>query len=56
MNNDLPKIDGTNEGVKQRVRVLPYVSKFVTFDNEVNEEQHVFKADSEITLSIQRQR
>lgn len=41
---------------KRRVRVLPYVSKFVTSDNDVNdepreryEEQYVFKADSEIT-------
>jgi phage/plasmid-associated DNA primase len=56
MTNDLPKIDGTDEGVKRRVRVLPYVSKFVTSDNEVNdepreryEEQYVFKANSEIT-------
>ena len=49
MTNDLPKIDGTDEGVKRRVRVLPYVSKFVTTDDEVDKSEYIFKADSEIT-------
>lgn len=49
MTNDLPKIDGTDEGVKRRVRVLPYISKFVTSDYEVDQEHFVFKANSEIT-------
>ena len=43
MTNDLPKIDGTDEGVKRRVRVLPYVSKFVTTDDEVDESEYIFK-------------
>jgi phage/plasmid-associated DNA primase len=49
MTNDLPKIDGTDEGVKRRVRVLPYVSKFVPHDQDTNHSQFIFKADTEIT-------
>jgi putative DNA primase/helicase len=39
MTNDSPKIDGTDEGVKRRSRVLPYISKFVTSDYEVDQQQ-----------------
>ena len=39
MKNDSPKIDGTDEGVKRRSRVLPYISKFVTSDYEVDQQQ-----------------
>lgn len=49
MTNDLPQIDGTDEGVKRRARVLPYVSKFVTDPNDVNETGYRYLADTEVT-------
>ena len=49
MTNDLPQIDGTDEGVKRRARVLPYVSKFVTDASDVNETGYRYLADTEVT-------
>ena len=49
MTNDLPQIDGTDEGVKRRARVLPYISRFTKKEEEVNEEMNVFLADTEVT-------
>lgn len=50
MTNDLPQIDGTDEGVKRRARVLPYISTFTTDENRVNEDINVFLADTEVTF------
>ena len=52
MTNDLPQIDGTDEGVKRRARVLPYISKFTTNYNEIDHNKNVFLADTEITYKF----
>ena len=52
MTNDLPKIDGTDEGVKRRIRVLPYMSHFVDKD-KVNHDKHMFEADDEVIKRFQ---
>jgi phage/plasmid-associated DNA primase len=49
MTNDLPQIDGTDEGVKRRARVLQYISKFTTNHLEINPQRNIFFADTEIT-------
>jgi phage/plasmid-associated DNA primase len=51
MTNDLPQLDGSDEGVKRRIRALPYVSKFVIDETLVDEKNNVYLADSEITYS-----
>ena len=51
MTNDLPTIDGTDEGVKRRLRVFPYVSTFVDKEH-VNESKHMYYADTEITYAF----
>jgi len=51
MTNDLPTIDGTDEGVKRRVRVFPYISTFVEKE-DVNESKHMYYADTEITYAF----
>ena len=49
MTNDLPQIDGTDEGVKRRARVLPYISKFTDNVENVDINNYVFLADTEVT-------
>ena len=53
MTNDLPKIDGADKGVERRVRVLPYVSSFVSKE-ELGQKKgdYVFEADTEVTYSF----
>ena len=52
MTNDLPNIDGTDEGIKRRVRVLPYISSFVDKD-KVNHDKNMFEADPEVVYAFQ---
>ena len=51
MTNDLPSIDGTDEGVKRRIRVLPYISTFVD-KHQVDEKNHLYQANTEITYGF----
>ena len=45
MCNDAPAIDGTDMGVRRRIRKIDYISKFVDED-EVDEENHCYQKDS----------
>lgn len=45
MCNDPPKVDGSDEGVRRRIRKLDYISKFVESD-KVNESMHYYKRDT----------
>jgi hypothetical protein len=51
MTNDLPKIDGTDEGVKRRIRVVPYVSTFGDKEN-VDPLSYHYLADTEVTYAF----
>ena len=51
MTNDLPLIDGADEGVRRRIRVLPYLSTFKPrehVDERDDITQHKFIADTDI--------
>jgi phage/plasmid-associated DNA primase len=45
MCNDPPKVDGSDEGVKRRIRKIDYISQFVE-SAKVNESIHCYKRDS----------
>lgn len=47
MCNNSPQVDGTDSGVKRRIRKIDYVSRFVD-DNEVNEALHLHKRNPEL--------
>ena len=42
--NDAPLIDGTDMGVKRRIRKIDYIARFVD-ENEVNEEEYRYLKD-----------
>lgn len=44
MCNDTPKVDGSDEGVKRRIRKIDYISRFVD-EEEVDESRNQFKRD-----------
>ena len=44
MCNDAPLVDGTDFGVKRRIRKIDYIARFVD-ENEVNEEEHRYLKD-----------
>lgn len=51
MTNDLPHIDGADEGIRRRIRVLPYISTFKPNNSESqikSETAHVYVANTDI--------
>jgi phage/plasmid-associated DNA primase len=53
MCNGPPKVDGSDEGVRRRIRKIDYISKFV--DSEfVNESNYCFKKDSSFIDEIKK--
>ena len=47
MCNDPPQVDGSDSGVKRRIRKIDYISRFVD-DAEVDVTQHMYKRDPHI--------
>lgn len=47
MCNDAPKLDGTDDGMKRRMRKIDYVSRFVDA-SQVDEESHMYRIDESL--------
>lgn len=52
MCNDPPKLDGTDDGMKRRMRKIDFISKFVDAE-EVNEEEHKYQIDHSLFKELQ---
>jgi P4 family phage/plasmid primase-like protien len=50
--NKRPPIDGTDGGIKDRIKLLPFLSKFVDRAEDIDETKHKYQADEDLKTGI----
>ncbi len=53
MTNEAPKLDGTDDGMRRRMRKIDYISRFVE-ESDVDEQCHEYKIDDTIFRELEK--